>query len=548
MSLINIDGVNPFDGQKDPYISMDSSIDYTNDYQSTIQNQYLLEGVLTGCTKQVLNTLRDDLVRSFDWKEDPTIPSKIEISGVVKGSQERQLIPQSIDFENSNYIGSLGYSIRLTVFTGIESEQTFEELINKAHTETTTIDEKGCISISTQISCSPNENLLECDALERANEWISGQLGQTKLGAITREKDLPLQNESLTINPITSEISYSSTHAHDCENIQNAGASQGGITGLQIALCSESSNENPECGNSIETTVYNGEVYKSGANSDELISYLDSEILNNYPKVNNLNTNYNNGQDSITFSFDIKTQSGEVIEEPVDYILNDYTITTENNYDSDTTSVSVNGTYSLLNSKELSKSVINNITNSEIQNFASSFASGKGLTNKSITRNTIEGTINYNFNFSSEDEDDEGLEGISGLNSYSINYTPPLQQYDVVPILNTGCDNLIINKGYASRGQLSISVTTVSGSGYDFLEVANDKLDSLKNRVNPTKQQLQVTDFTSGLSDQGRTLALNYAASFSGESAIDPDAPSGIISIFGSAPITSTTTTTTAAP
>lgn len=548
MSLINIDGVNPFDGQKDPYISMDSSIDYTNDYQSTIQNQYLLEGVLTGCTKQVLNTLRDDLVRSFDWKEDPTIPSKIEISGVVKGSQERQLIPQSIDFENSNYIGSLGYSIRLTVFTGIESEQTFEELINKAHTETTTIDEKGCISISTQISCSPNENLLECDALERANEWISGQLGQTKLGAITREKDLPLQNESLTINPITSEISYSSTHAHDCENIQNAGASQGGITGLQIALCSESSNENPECGNSIETTVYNGEVYKSGANSDELISYLDSEILNNYPKVNNLNTNYNNGQDSITFSFDIKTQSGEVIEEPVDYILNDYTITTENNYDSDTTSVSVNGTYSLLNSKELSKSVINNITNSEIQNFASSFASGKGLTNKSITRNTIEGTINYNFNFSSEDEDDEGLEGISGLNSYSINYTPPLQQYDIVPILNTGCDNLIINKGYASRGQLSISVTTVSGSGYDFLEVANDKLDSLKNRVNPTKQQLQVTDFTSGLSDQGRTLALNYAASFSGESAIDPDAPSGIISIFGSAPITSTTTTTTAAP
>lgn len=548
MSLINIDGVNPFDGQKDPYISMDSSIDYTNDYQSTIQNQYLLEGVLTGCTKQVLNTLRDDLVRSFDWKENPTIPSKIEISGVVKGSQERQLIPQSIDFENSNYIGSLGYSIRLTVFTGIESEQTFEELINKAHTETTTIDEKGCISISTQISCSPNENLLECDALERANEWISGQLGQTKLGAITREKDLPLQNESLTINPITSEISYSSTHAHDCENIQNAGANQGGITGLQIALCSESSNENPECGNSIETTVYNGEVYKSGANSDELISYLDSEILNNYPKVNNLNTNYNNGQDSITFSFDIKTQSGEVIEEPVDYILNDYTITTENNYDSDTTSVSVNGTYSLLNSKELSKSVINNITNSEIQNFASSFASGRGLTNKSITRNTIEGTINYNFNFSSEDEDDEGLEGISGLNSYSINYTPPLQQYDIVPILNTGCDNLIINKGYASRGQLSISVTTVSGSGYDFLEVANDKLDSLKNRVNPTKQQLQVTDFTSGLSDQGRTLALNYAASFSGESAIDPDAPSGIISIFGSAPITSTTTTTTAAP
>lgn len=536
MSLININGVNPFDGQKDPYLSMDSSINYTDDFKSTIQHQYLLEGVLTGCTKETLNTLRDDLVRSFDWKEDPTIPSQIEISGVIKGSQDQQLIPQSIDFESSNYIGSLKYSIKLSVFTGLESQgqqEEFEDLINKTHTETTTIDEKGCVSISTQISCSPNQNRLECDAVARANEWISGQLGQTKLGGITREKNLPLQNESLTINPITSEISYSSTHAHDCENIENAGAQQGGISGLQIALCSESSNENPECSGSIETTTYNGEVYKSGASDAELVQYLNSEVLGNYPKVNNLNTNYSNGQDSITFSFDVKTQSGSPVEDPVDYILNDYTITTETNHDADTTSVSVNGSYSLLNPKDLDKSDVNDISDDEIEEFANSFATGKSLVNKSITRDEINGKISYNFSFSSKSDDEDGVEDKKGLDGYSVNYTPPLQQYHVVQSLKEDCPDIIIDKGYVSRGQMSISVTAVSGSGYDFESVAQDQLESLKNRLGPSKTDLNVTDDNSEYSDNGRTITLNYAASFSGASAIDPDSPSTITSIFG---------------
>lgn len=531
MSLINIDGINPFDGQKDPYISMDSNIDYTNDYESTIQNEYLLEGVLTGCDKQTLNTLRDDLVRSFDWKEDPTIPSKIEISGVIKGSQDKQLIPQSIDFESSNYIGSLAYSIRLSIFTGLDSEKTSEDLINKNHTETTTINENGCVSVSTQISCSPNQNLLECDALAKANEWISGQLGQTKLGAITRQKDLPLQSENLTINPITSEISYSSTHAHDCENIENAGAQQGGITGLQIALCSETNNENPECPNSIEVTTFNGEVYKSGASDTELIGYLNSQVLSDYPKINGLTTNYNNSQDSMTFSFSIKTQNGVPFEDPVDYILNDYTITNETNYDSDTTSVSVNGSYSLLNPKNLDKSVINNISNGEIQSFASSFAQGKPLNSKSITRDAINGKISYNFSYSTESDDE--LENATGIDSYSINFTPPIQQYDVIPNSKDGCDDIIIDKGYASRGQMSISVTAVSGSGYNFKSAADTQLNVLKNRLSASKTEINVTDNNSEYSDNGKTLTLNYAATFKANSAIDPLNPSVITSIFG---------------
>lgn len=514
MSLITVNGQNPFDGQSDPYVSMNSSIDYSNNPEGEIINTYSLEGVLTGCSKQDLNTLRDDLVRSFDWKSDYSIISNIEISGVISANEKNKIIPKSLDFESSNYIGSLSYSLQLDVFTGINQEDD-DQLINKTHTETTSIDDAGCISISTSISCTPNQNLTGCNSIEKANEWIKEQLGQAKLGAVTRQKDLPLQSESLTVNPLTSEIQYSSSHAHDCNNIANAGAQQGGLTGLEIALCSETTNDNPECPDSIETTQYNGEIYKSGASMDELLEYLESEVLDNYISIRDLNTNYSTSQENITFSFSTKTLSGKPVFDPIDYILNDYTITEDTNHDDGTLSISVNGTYSLLNPKDLNSNVINQISNAEIEAGAVSFSRGLPLNNRNITRNPQEGTINYGFSYATDPNKNDDT--ISGISSYSVSKTLPLQQYDIVPVLN--CEDYIIDKGYASKGSLSLSVTAASGSGYDFQTVAEDKINELK--ANHGTGDMHVTQDSKNFSNNGRSITRNFAASFTGESAVD---------------------------
>ena len=70
MSLITVKGVNPFAGQRDPWVGMDSTLSYEDNGNEIISNSYTLEGVLSGCSYDVLTTLRNSLARSFDWKAD----------------------------------------------------------------------------------------------------------------------------------------------------------------------------------------------------------------------------------------------------------------------------------------------------------------------------------------------------------------------------------------------------------------------------------------------------------------------------------------------
>jgi hypothetical protein len=79
MSLIRVNGNNPFDGQKDPYITLNTSVSYDDGPQGVIENSYNLNGVLTGCSVNDLINRRDALVNSFDWKNDTGIIENIEI-------------------------------------------------------------------------------------------------------------------------------------------------------------------------------------------------------------------------------------------------------------------------------------------------------------------------------------------------------------------------------------------------------------------------------------------------------------------------------------
>jgi|TARA_Y100000289_G_C3931203_1_gene156536 hypothetical protein len=516
MGLISINGSNPFDGQKDPYLSLDSNIDYNQNPNGDIKNTYTLEGVLTGCNKNTLNTLRDDLVRSFDWKEDSTIPENIIINGIISANQSQRIIPTSLDFESSNYIGSLAYTIKLEVFTGFSEEAIEEEsLINKTHTVTTTVNEKGCVNVSTNISCSPNENLTGCGAIDQANAWIKKQLGVVQVGQVSAQASYPLQNESLTINPVTSEVSYSSTHGHNCDQAPERDKQDvPGISGLQIAQCVETNTEQPECGTAISTSKYQGEVYKKGADSDELLGYLSNQILSNHTNIKNLSTQYSSSSDNITFSFDVKEQNGEPVYEPTDEIINDYTVSTSTNHDDGSSSISINGSYKLMNPKEKTKDEVLEKDDDEVQSEAESNAGAGGfdLKSKSITRNPQAGTLSYSYGWESptNPDDDNGLQGKSGVYSYSVSVSEPLRQYAIVPVLGTGCPDYIIDLGYCSKGSISVNTTVQSGANANGQSIINDMINSYGG------QNMVVTEDSTNTSSDG-TVSMSYSATFNSD-------------------------------
>ena len=510
MSLIDINGTNPFDGQKDPYLSLDSTINYSENPNGQIQNTYTLEGLLTGCNKQTLNNLRDDLVRSFDWKEDPTIPNNISIDGVISASSNQQIIPASIDFENSNYIGALSYTIKLNVFTGVLDQADDEDLINKTHTETTTINEKGCVNINTNISCVPNQNLTGCGALDAANAWIQKQLGRAQIGSISRQKSYPLQNESLTISPITSEVSYTSSHGHECAEGNEKKDEVPGGDGLQIAQCVETETERPECKKAISISRHQGEIYKKGADSDQLLGVLKNRILGNHQNIKNLNTQYSS--DSITFSFEVKSRDGEPVYEPTDQIINDYTRTVDQDHDAGTTTISVNGSYKLENPKDKTKDDVLDISNEEIAGTAASIAGpgGLDLKSESITRSPQQGSVSYSFSWGTPQNFDEDSDDnlIKGVYNYSISVSEAMKQYSIIPVLDPDCPDYIIDLGYCSKGTITVSTTYPTGS--DGASAGDAIIQGAVAKYGGAN--LAVTEDTTTASKD--SIARNYAATF----------------------------------
>jgi hypothetical protein len=503
MGLITINGVNPFSGQSDPYISLSSNISYEGG-EGDIKNTYTLNGAITGCNKQALIDLQTGLAYSFDWERDATIPQNIKISGVIEASPTSQIVPVSLNFDSSNYIGAINYTLTLELFTGLlRPTEEEENLIEKAHTETTNIDENECVSISTNISCQPNQNLTGCGAIEAANRWISGQLGKTKLGEITRTKNLPLNSESLTINPITSSVSYSSQHGQDCDDITEAGAPH---TGFQMAYCTESDLEDNNCvsGNSI--TKYNGEVYKSGAIESDLIQYLNDNLLTGFPNHNNLSIDYTNSQDSIVFSFDSLSNVNGLVYEPRDLLIDDYTTTIDINHENSSKSYSVDGTISILNKTYESNNTVLEMTTSEVLNRAKDHINGEGpLSSISINRNDQEGTLSYSAKFSDGNNPDENESGISNR---SVSYTPSLYQYTVRHTLE--CEYAISKSRCPNRGSVSASVTAISGSGYDYLSSAQDEATRLISTFGGEREEDEDVDYASDKSSVTVTKSYSF--------------------------------------
>ena len=530
MSLIRVrpnshsDWKNPFTGQQDPYIGLNSSISYDGNPEGTVINTYSLNGCLTGCSVSELTAARDALVKSFDWKENTGIIENIDIKGVVKATPERQILVSSLSFDSSNYIGALCYSMSLDVFTGFEGEEA-DNLYNKTHTVSTSIAEDGCVTINTTIGCEPNANMTECKAIEAANKWISGQLGVTKLGEITMTKQYNLLNESLDINPQSSALSYSRTESN-CQNGQENTA-DGGLAGTHFAYCVDSSTNQGGCESSTQevTLSYQGEVYDTGKSSAELLSEIKTRLFEDMKGITDFTATYDESQSNVTFSATKLTNGGgDPLSVPQDLTVNNYTLSTSTNYNDGGGAVtmgSVNGRVYIENPISKSPLDVNDEFDPETM-----IALAKGVCNgpsklsqQNVSYDTIKGGINYSYGFTEADGPDGGipnLEGVAGLVSWSVDYKPALRKYEMVPNLN--CSDLIVDLGYADKGSISVTATAVSGSGLNPESIVSQKKEDLINTVlrnlTTINSNRQVEE--DRIKTDGDTTAYFYKAAFDG--------------------------------
>ena len=515
---------NPFDGQQNPYVGLDSSVSYDDGPQGTVVNSYSLQGSLTGCSVDELMTLRDNLVEAFDWKANTGIIENIKINGVVEASSKRQVIPTSLSFDSSNYLGALTYSMSLEVFTGFEAGDA-DDLYNKTHTVSKSIAEDGCITINTTIGCEPNANLGHCDAIEKANEWISGQLGMTKLGQITMQSSYELLNESLDIDPLSSSLSYSRTESNCKDGAPNT--ADGGLAGLHFAYCIDSSTDQGACSKASQqvTKRYQGEVYDTGKSITELVGEIKSRLFETMDGVTDFTATYDESQSNVVFSATKLTDGDDSpLSVPQDVTVNNYTLTTTTNYngaDGAVTVGSVNGRVYIENPINRKSLEINDeFDPTTMIDVAKGVCSGPTkLSQQSVTYDNVQGGINYNYGFTEDQGPDGGvpsLEGVSGLVSWSINYTPALQKHDFVANLN--CDDLILDLGYAERGSIGVKVNSVSGSGYDFESVATKKAEDLANTMARNREELQVDE--DRIQIEGESATYTYSATFSAASVV----------------------------
>ena len=544
MGLITIHGLNPFSGQKDPWLGMDTNISFEDNGEESIANTYTLNGVLSGCDYDTLVERRDALTRSFDWKTDPTITGGIKIEGLDQSGPAHALVPKSVSFGSSNYVGAIPYTIQIESFTGYdfgESSDNTDNLIDKVHTVSTAINEKGCATYTTNISCTPNGAYTgDCGALQEANDWITSQLGVQKLGATTLSSAQDLQSESLTIDPLTSSVSYSSTAGIDCDNTINANAPSGKT--YAIAHCTERTTENTQC-NAVDQVVkvkHNGEIYASGKSQEELMAELNSVYLSFYNGISNFGGTYNAGQDTVSFNFETHVDgNGAVIDMPKDLLLNNYTLSLSTTYateddQKDMTNGSIGGSIIIENRIQKPLSEILNYNTSNVKDIVKTAVGGDArLTSESVTKDQLAGSHSYSYAFSqTPDNPDEtpALDGYSGVTTYSVAYTPALNQYETVPNLN--CDDLIFDKKFNSEGTVTISISATSGSGYDFQENGDKLLAELKNQVIKNQTDLDVIKDESKLADDGKSSTWTYTASFKADSALDPASPNTITSMY----------------
>lgn len=441
-----------------------------------ILNSFTLNGEIVACSKATLVDKQNELISAFseDFKT-------LEVSGIDNVTLAKVV---SIDFEPSDYLSAVVYSISLEAydFNTFKSEYgvidpvdsvSMTEESNKTLTITHTISAKGV-------------NTGSYNALTNAKNFVQAQLNSQKSAGTWPVPNLinsedpnfkrMLVSVSEDINRIDGSYGITKTYRSD-------------LTSKQGNIILRYTKQTQEQEGQFETFSFNGTV-EGGIDSS--LDFEDlRERLRDFKR--SLNTEFvNELVDDLSIEEDIEagviTFTMGFSSSPLE-LIDDFSVQISENSDSALISVSVNGTISakgpigsIGGADCRYEMVLDSFNENKYYDIATEeyldYLNRRSITvpsdvilnekhlSKNITHNKFEGSITYSFNYN--DRISHGYRNFD----YTMSFTPSLQAISASDIVDGG--NAFYDLGYRTRASFEINGSAV-GNGEDLPVIAERK-------------------------------------------------------------------------
>tara|TARA_R110000824_G_scaffold102641_2_gene244186 strand:+ start:1738 stop:3390 length:1653 start_codon:yes stop_codon:yes gene_type:complete len=548
--LIKYDGKDVFEGQAEPLVSKTTSFINQGDNRVLIEESISLAGELTGCGMDELIAARNNAVEVFS-----TGFKNLEVTGIGVFTGVKV---NAVNFDQSPYLASLPYTIDLTHYpsggfkfglgiTDPVSAYTYTENTDQTVSVQHTVSVKG-INTSTTI---PGGN-----ALDNAKTFVTSQLGEPPRPAMIdtwgTDFDTYLVDFNESVDKLNNTVSVDRSFESDPLDTQFGG-------NVILRYSSEHTQTEGE-----EITInYNGTIdggRGTGATpalvaAHQLAKMKDVRIRYDRLKDGELGVSTflnesvteDTGICQLTFSF--SHISGD--NEP-DGIVDDFTITVEENSDSSLFAVSINGnlsargrgvgqtTFQLLSGRYDTINSHEDLCREVYDDFYVDDYGGcqdKPLNvnfnnieiGKSVGYNEYDRTISYSASFN----DRTKVDGYHTLD-YTMNFTPSI--WAVKSVASAYKDGWIVEDlDYRSRGIFSINCNARSTGVVD----ANEDKGALKdfaeekfNKLIPQKLD-EIVEANEYVLNNQEVSSSTFRASFYGEEAFtDQEDYTGILGFY----------------
>lgn len=179
---IKYDGVDAFYPQPTPFVAINEEVIYVNEMWGRAE-AVTLQGQLTGCTFDDLVDAQNNLVSRFS-KPYQTLEIYQQTGTVSIKVFEKHLVEiNSINFDQSRWVGVLPYSVSLTCYPSGLFSGAFG-ILNPADNWSFTEQQNASLEAVHTISCQPfNTSSGPSNALNNARNWAFGRTGLSSLVA-----------------------------------------------------------------------------------------------------------------------------------------------------------------------------------------------------------------------------------------------------------------------------------------------------------------------------------------------------------------------------
>lgn len=211
--MISYNSIEVFDGQPIPFIGKE--VEYVQAGERWAQVETLtLNGQITGCSESELKAVRDSILGTFSENF-----KTLSVTGI--GNFERVKV-SSINFQDSDYVTSIPYSISMTTYPSGGFED-FYGVVDPSDVLQYTENEDRTIQISRSISARGinTSNLSPGNALDNAKSFVLSRTGEIVAPFIidSAASDISsyLVSSEETIDRITNTVSVSQVFRGDLD-------------------------------------------------------------------------------------------------------------------------------------------------------------------------------------------------------------------------------------------------------------------------------------------------------------------------------------------